>query len=634
MRSRLFAFGLVILSAALGACGGGGGGGGNPPVNPTPVSSGPTAPPIPPGTQYSLTAVRNVPQPSPAPGGRSAGPIALALPNAPGAVGGSMNLPGQYAVIGSGETVSITLRNQLPSGIRSLTQSAKDPVTPIAYIGLQFSPNPIALEGPPAFTLTIPSGDVLPSADYWIAAYDPTQSSLGWQMAFEGPEAGSATLTFNGGGLFDFAQGSTYWFALYVASSAGATPTPAPTTAPVSFGCTNQPFDVTRRTESLGPRPLASGDTFSYGGSNSTLTQTMSRTQPCPEPTSTAVAGVSDSVTIVPTTAPDHTAQWDMRSAESDAFATNTVSTTTDATVGESASSEFIYGSTVTDTTGNVTATTYATPQTLVKLPETSGNAWTLDPAGTVNEKLVDGTSIARTVAGDGTYSETETTATGGSATISIPAASGAGTYDIPGLATISFAPPSRSTITLTLTPDGGKTQTLTIPAWFGTPVTLYSDASRDLGAVSSLPSWCAPAVSSGNVEQIQETVNLTDPVLGYTEQRGVTTYDDRTYGTVCLSIADTVKEYYDYMLDTPFLLFVSGNGQPYQSNTLSENYVMNSSPVINSRVRRPESQGISPAFVRARVQAIDAIRETERAQRAELMRTYLEHAVRKGDLR
>jgi hypothetical protein len=498
------------------------------------------------------------------------------------------------------------------------------------YIGVQFGPNIVALETPPSFSITVPSSVILPGASYWLAAYDPTQPSLGWQLAFEGPAAiatGSSTLNFSGGGLYDFAGGSsnnTYWFALYAASSSLPPPTPAPTNQPVSFGCTNQPFDAGRRTLSTGPRPLATGDTSSYGGANSTLTQTIARGQPCPEPTATAVASVSDAVTVAATTAPSGAAAWDAQSIESDAFATNTVTTTTDSIVNEDATHEFTYGNTITDENGDTIQTRYNSPQTVDELPEGSGHSWSINPAGTVNETLTDNTSIARTYAADGSYQETDQLA--GATTTINERADGSGSYTIGSLGTLTVSAPSAGTITLAI--GAGS---ITIPAWFTTPVTVYGDTFADNGPQSS-PSWCQPAVTATNPDQIVETLAITDPVLGYTENRTTTYYDSQTYGTVCMQILDTLNEYYDYLQDTPISpgVFVSGNASPLQTNTISEFYVMNSTPTINAIARRSGAGGVS-ALARSKAGAIDSIRAMQRMQRMRNLQRYIRRSETGG---
>ena len=55
----------------------------------------------------------------------------------------------------------------------------------------------IALPSAPGLAITIPSVDVFPNANYYLALYNPTRPSLGWQYGFEGPgNLSGTTVTF------------------------------------------------------------------------------------------------------------------------------------------------------------------------------------------------------------------------------------------------------------------------------------------------------------------------------------------------------------------------------------------------------------------------------------------------------
>ena len=62
----------------------------------------------------------------------------------------------------------------------------------LLYIQI-YSSATIVMPSAPGFTIAIPSADVLPNANYYLALYDPTRPSLGWQYGFEGPGNLNAT---------------------------------------------------------------------------------------------------------------------------------------------------------------------------------------------------------------------------------------------------------------------------------------------------------------------------------------------------------------------------------------------------------------------------------------------------------
>jgi hypothetical protein len=113
----------------------------------------------------------------------------------------------------------------------------------------------LALPTAPGFVIAIPSGDVLPRANYYLALYDPTRPRLAWQYGFEGPAAiAQSTLTFAANPApLTLGAHLTYAIALYAIPQAGAQPTPAPggsisitITVPAAgaIACVPQPLTV------------------------------------------------------------------------------------------------------------------------------------------------------------------------------------------------------------------------------------------------------------------------------------------------------------------------------------------------------------------------------------------------------
>jgi hypothetical protein len=125
----------------------------------------------------------------------------------------------------------------------------------LLYIQI-YSSATIALPSAPGFTITIPSVDVFPNANYYLALYDPTRPSLGWQYGFEGPgNLSGTTVTFaSNPSPFTFEAALSYYFALFVIPQNSAQPTPAPSTSPTSVPTQSPPPVTTSPT----PTPTSS----------------------------------------------------------------------------------------------------------------------------------------------------------------------------------------------------------------------------------------------------------------------------------------------------------------------------------------------------------------------------------------
>lgn len=428
-----------------------------------------------------------------------------------------------------------------------------------------------------------------------------------------------------------------------------ATPTPTPTPAN-QFGCVGQsPYTASsaRRTSSV-PHPVATGDAFTYTGS---LQKKYAQSAPCPQPTSTTSAQVSISVKNTAATSPS--GATDVQSTETDAFPTQSITTTTDQIVQLTSSAYQMLSTASTDATGNKVATTYVKPQTLDNLPETTGT-WSNDPAASVTETLADGTSVSRTLASNGTYNETYTYPNGIQNTIAVADLSGAADYHLApgqrcnGEVDFSYGAPSGGSITLTINSFAPNksgvcvttTATRTFPQWFTPPAASYvSDQFSDNGA-QPIPTACNVSFAT-NGQQIVETSNVLDPALGYTDKRVTTSYVVTGYGAVCVTIADTLNGYYDYADDTTKIDYQSQNGQPNSVDTITETIGMQTSACASGSsgpcpaARRAQSTaGVSPLIVAMRVAAIDHVRALQRATRARELRAFAKQFVHQGGVR
>jgi hypothetical protein len=191
--SRLF-FSAVPLAAALAGCGGGS-------TNYTPLSGAFSA------TQ--TVTIENTASP-------------LSLPSSHG-FSGSVLLSG--AVVPGGTTLTETLTNVRPANAPALQAVARAESrsteavlagSQVVYVALTASAT-FSETAPPQLTLKLPPADVVAGTTYYLALYDPTRPSLGWQQTFAGPAAISgSTLTFTPpGGTFTFAANEQYDFGVY-----------------------------------------------------------------------------------------------------------------------------------------------------------------------------------------------------------------------------------------------------------------------------------------------------------------------------------------------------------------------------------------------------------------------------------
>jgi len=425
-----------------------------------------------------------------------------------------------------------------------------------------------------------------------------------------------------------------------------ATPTPAPTATPTpaNFGCPGvSPFATGSRHAMAAPRPIGSGDSFSYSGS---LQETYVQSAPCPQPTATTNAQVSVAVSDTATTAPSGNSGSTSTAVETDAFPTHTSTTTTSQVLELNNDKLLLYSTASSDGTGNSITTSYANAQEIDDLG--AAGSWSNDSAATMSESISDGTAISRSIASDGSYVDTETYVDGSKSTIGVngtadaKALDGSGVYSFGG-ATFSYAAPSSGTITLTITSPGNPTKTRSFPAWFTPPASGHyiTDSFVDNGA-KTFDSSCSsvPASIGTSGDQIVETYSVLDPVLGYTETRTTTTYDVAGYGPACVVISDTLDSYYDYSNDTTRIDYQSENGQPNSVNTIAETLSVQSAACGSgsapcTQVRRADAlQPVSPVAVAGRIAAIQHYRAVQRAQRVEALHRFSLRAIHQGAVR
>lgn len=443
----------------------------------------------------------------------------------------------------------------------------------------------------------------------------------------------------------------------------GNPPTTSPTataTATATAAASYNPFgcdatDSTPRSAhalAVGVQPTTPTAGYSYEG---TLSQTIVRNSPCPVGTATASATVSISVAM----SNGGNTETD---TETDAYGTNTDEYSTVATVASSTTAvsgaNVLTESTETTTdelqTNTSTTTTYGMSPLIYAIlspvPYTANSA-TIgnDPPSEVKTSLADGSIEDRTYSSaTGAYTENDTPAGGGTPNTITVDDSGAATYDVqtPALldvngissAVLSFATPSAKTITVSVKYPGSSQPTpspVKIPQWWTEP-SLYTDTLTDEGAKTSIPCSNANAGAS-SFEEYERVTTDVDPALGSLDTRTVDEYVALSYngsgdnvGPVCVTIADDESLFYDLFLDTPQLFYISEDGKPFQTNSISETYWFSAAATGLTRVRQdaasPGVPGLA-ANVGAHVAGIAFRRSVERAQRLETtlanLRTY-----------
>lgn len=408
------------------------------------------------------------------------------------------------------------------------------------------------------------------------------------------------------------------------------TPTPTPSPTPASFGCVGvAPFAKPASHAMAAPYPVGAGDQFSYTG---TLQETYAQSAPCPQPTATTNAQVSITASDAATTAPSGNSGSTDTMTETDAFPTHTTNTATALLTEITGSKALLYSTTSSDGTGNKVVKSYTNPQEFYDLG--AGTSWTNNPAASIAETVSDGTAISRTLASDGSYTETDTFPTGTAATITVNGAAngktldGSGVYSFAG-ATFAYAAPAGGNITLTIT-SGTSSKTRTFPAWFTVPASgaYVTDSFSDNGLKAFDPSCSVPASFGTTGNQVVETYSVLDPILGYTETLTTTAYDDAGYGSTCIVISDTLKSYYDYSNDTTRIDYQSVNGQPNSVKTISETLTMQTAACGSgsppcAQARTTQSRPVSAAAVYARIAAIEHYRAVERAKRLNALHAF-----------
>ncbi|MBD5635087.1 MAG: hypothetical protein IAI49_11475 [Candidatus Eremiobacteraeota bacterium] len=282
------------------------------------------------------------------------------------------------------------------------------------------------------------------------------------------------------------------------------------------------------------------------------------------------------------------------------------------------------------DTNGVQDTTTFGSGAGLIdELPDANGATFANTAAQTFAETEPDGTTVARTVKADGTYTEADSYfgLTPASTTQTNADLSATLTYFGGLTVDVAYGAPSGTgasatipySISLTI-PSPPPATTGTIPDWYPA-TTIFSDtAVKSTG--QTIPSACNVSSAVGtSATKIVETTTHLDTALGTYETRVQTSFDAPGFGSVCVQLADTIDAYYDYTgqsLSTVFPgLNLALSATPIQIDTLSETLGFTTGSIQGSSSNRRSGSLASDSVMRAVSPVFDrAVQSIYRARR------------------
>jgi hypothetical protein len=553
MRARVVFF-VVLAAAILAACGVGGGGGGGSfccPATPTPT-------PIPLPSSDATSA-----------GLSTTTTTAVQFAAIASGASGTITLP----AVNARTTATLSFASSLPSGVSTPSMRAVrgraiiggTNLTTLASITLSVN-STITIASTPAFTFSFSSA---PSGNAYIAFYDENNAAGGWNVVL-----GPGTISGNGISFaaapisppLTLVPNDTYVFAL-VTSGTAVTP------AAISLS-----GSITETDSFNYPTPSPFPSTSQSGA----ITESVSAAH-SPSPVSTPAGGTligyyeSESIAY----------PLETTTTAGDAWYASVPSTTSSGTTNiEYLASQLNVGTTYVETL-------YKNGQIEDELPETSGATWTNSPAATIITIYSDLSHSSSTVNADGSYTETYTDPLGYTLIIATNA-NGSGTYSgteftaAYGIDGYAMSAPSGSSITVSIVPTpapSGQPSATPFPintpaAWF-TPATtgLYSETDTQTTSVT-YPAVCGvPSTFGTSGGHIATTISRIDPVIGTLDDETIDTYTSPSFGPVCQVLQDKTIGYYDYALDSAYVI-VDFTGGKQQTTTMSETLTLQTAPL------------------------------------------------------
>jgi len=559
--------------------------------------------------------------------------------------GGSLS----FGAIGSDGTASISSATvSLPAltaagsvtGVLSATVPSGEPVpssvhrlaigvtnTPVVYFTLSFAQNE-TLNDSPEFSLTLPSA---PSGNYYLAVY--AGSAGGWLLLSAPGTISGDTITFASTVVtppFAMSANTAYTFAVVSTAS---------TTASAS-------------------------ETYS-GTKSITWTYSLAIGCSCTAPPATAPPPAAISYTVASTvsvgSSPDPVASvsaLDVHTSESDTASLETTTLNTDSWIGSGAAgsstnSVLLYAQTQSEpssATQPVITTAYASPQVLDEIPETNQASWTNSPQSTVSYSYATGDSGTRTVAANGTYTDSESILEGGAGGTATTTENSDGSGSIvwptpiPGLASPSPYPDYAGAYVLSVTMAAPASNNIVIdfnytpyaqtccsypasspydePLWYSiSPLSFYSETDT-VKTGATLPSGCSSNGYGSTVNEITRTIDQLDTVVGFEE---TTVFNSYTAGgfVVCLVSNDLVSYAYDWQNNQPYTVYYGSLGLETQTTSETLNLQAGASATLETSRRSETASASQPnpvalalesheltAFARTRTQYLRSILE------------------------
>jgi hypothetical protein len=288
-------------------------------------------------------------------------------------------------------------------------------------------------------------------------------------------------------------------------------------------------------------------------------------------------------------------------------------------------------GTTSTESSGVTLQTTFGSGNGIVEeLPPVPNAHWENTAARTDIEDDPGGETLTSTYAPDGSYAETIVYPQGSPAATVQTQPNGTGLYATP---VVGF--PVQSSITVNAPADGlipiayeiyglefPLVGSFGLPVWYpNVPPVLASDVFLDGGTVAT-PSSCgaAAAYASAPAVELEETKIRLDTVFGELETLRATSYVSAAYGVVCTVLADDLKNYYDFSVQSDSLGTWSSTplyetavtetlGLTAASFAASTSSVRGARPAGATAVRAtPSSAGVRAILFRSHLRALHAI--------------------------
>ena len=402
-----------------------------------------------------------------------------------------------------------------------------------------------------------------------------------------------------------------------------ATPSAAPTAAPTA-----------------GPSATPAAETLTYTG---TMTQTIATTygNPAPQPSGTPISNStvtsawtsSQIVGLAPSggTYDAHVVDVESGASPSPAVVEQTVSDTIYTVPASGAGNVAV--SSVSSTNGtpggsfaDTTVTQYPVPRIVNVLPESAGATWTNTDQQTATETAPGGDVTVRTVAQNGSYTQTTTQPPLATASPTPPPtlftfsenADGSGTYSTvassPAQTTYSFLF-SAAPIQIAFSSSDRSIRSTTysvVPWWPSNPVTLYSETDVATTGVA-VPASCHVSSSfPASARLLTQNWQRVDTIYGTVENETIAEYDAPGIGALCRIVQDRLQYFYDYTAgsysaaqaysDAP--LFYGGPA-PWKTVTTIQTLSLSSfggSPAASvARVARPDAVAVDRAVAHLR---------------------------------